>query len=79
MVKEIFKRWNLPMSSFWKKFQRICIALAVVIPSTGELAEYMSFLPEGFIPVWFKSIIGIMILLGILIPKLTVDETKKDA
>ncbi len=66
------------MDVFWKKVQRTCIALAVVIPSTAELAIYTEFLPAGVIPDWVKTLVGGMIMLGVLIPKFTVHENLKD-
>jgi len=80
-MKELITRLKLPMSDFWKRFQRLCIIMAIVIPSTGELAELLNYIPEGYIPVWIKSIVGTLITLGILIPKFTVaskEELKKE-
>lgn len=76
---KLIERWNKPMDKFWKKFQRICIILALVIPTTGELGEYLHFLPEGSISTTIKSIIGMLITLGIIIPKFTIaNEQLKD-
>lgn len=71
-VKELKERWKLPMDKFWKNVQRFCIAVAIVIPSTTELATYFHWLPEGAISDSIKTIGGIIITLGILIPKFTV-------
>lgn len=75
---DLLTRIKLPMNKFWKKFQKLCVVLAFVVPTTGELGTYFHFIPEGTITNSIKATLGIMILLGILLPKLSVDSESKD-
>ncbi len=73
-LNEVVLRLKMPMNRAWKKIQRFCITIAIIVPTSAELGEYFGFFPEGAIPIWVKQVIGVIITLGILIPKFTVNN-----
>lgn len=53
--------------------------LAVVVATVGEGGEYLQWIPPGFIPVWVKTGVALILLAGAAYGKLTVKSNAKDS
>lgn len=73
--KDRFFAAETELGSLLIKISAICGTAVALI---GEGGQYLGFIPPGFIPIWVKTTVGIIIFLGALYGKMTVkDETPK--
>lgn len=69
------ERWNAECSTIGKILMNASAIAGILIPILAEGSEYSGLLPEGFVPVWVKTVLGLLFIYGMVQGKMTV---KKD-
>lgn len=76
-LNEIRLRLISPMNLFWKRFQKVCAAVLVAIPTSGVLDAYFDIFPKTATFQLIKAFLLGLMIMGVLIPALTTKEPIK--
>jgi hypothetical protein len=76
-LNEIRLRIIAPMNTFWKRFQKVCVGMALAIPTAQILDSYFDILPKTITFQTIKAFTLGMLIMGTIIPYLTTKEPIK--